>query len=127
MDEAERKEWTRRVLAFLNHEKRRCTYGALADTLGVLPQAVGQYLGEIRQEASWVVRKETGMPTGYPPDKLAKEFPKDPKDRPAPIDCPEELRRLVSGFDGGGIDPFEGKVTSGKEKKAGCKSGMALT
>ncbi len=53
-----------------------------------------------------------------PPDKLADGFPKDPKDRPAPIDCQEELRRLVSGFDGGEIDPFEGKATSGKEKKA---------
>ena len=75
MDEAERKEWPRRVLAFLNYEKRRCTYSALADILGVPPQAVGQYLGEIRQEASWVVGKRSGMPKGYPPGKTGRWLP----------------------------------------------------
>jgi len=104
MDNTERREWTRRVLAFLNHEKRRCTYGALAGVLGVPPRSVGRrYLGDIRQEASWVVGKQTGMPTGYPPCKLADGFPKDPGDGPAPIDCPGELRRLVARFDGGDV------------------------
>ena len=86
---------TRRVLAYLNHEKRRCTYGALAGVLGVSAQSVGKALGQKRPEASWVVCKATGLPTGYTEDQLAEDLPSKP------IECPEELRKRVPEFDNG--------------------------
>jgi hypothetical protein len=53
------------VLLFLNHEKVRATYGAVAECIGVIPQAMGERLGERTPEASWVVSAEDGRPTGY--------------------------------------------------------------
>jgi len=91
MDKAERKKCAKRVLACLNCKKRRCTYGALGGILGVVPRSVGQYLGNRRRRASWVVRKDTGTPSSYAPDQLAAGL----CDGPKPISCPEKLRRLV--------------------------------
>ena len=96
MDDAKRKGWTWLVLAFLNHKKRRCTFGALAGVLGVPAQSVGQYLGSRRPYASWVVNKKTGYPTGYTLDQLAEGLRDDPYD---PIDDSEDLRRHVSKFE----------------------------
>ena len=53
------------VLAYLNEACVRCTYGAVADAVGIAPQSVGQYLGKRCKEASWVVSAKTGEPTGY--------------------------------------------------------------
>ena len=53
------------VLAYLNEACVRCTYGAVAKAIGVAPVSVGEYLGEKRKEASWVVNGETEEPTGY--------------------------------------------------------------
>ncbi|MCY4261280.1 MAG: hypothetical protein OXC91_13585 [Rhodobacteraceae bacterium] len=93
MDDLERKEWTRRVLACLNHEKCRCTYGALARILGLANQGVGRHLGDPRPETSWVVLKATGQPGGdWAPDRLAEGL----CDGPEPISCHEELKRLVT-------------------------------
>lgn len=57
------------ILAYLNDACVRCTYGAVGEIIGVPPQSVGSYLGEPRPEASWVVRADTGQPTGYNPDQ----------------------------------------------------------
>ncbi len=94
MTEAERHREADRILQHLNTAKRRCTYGALAGLLEVHAREVSQYLGDKRPEASWVVRKDTGRPTGYAPDQLAEGL----CDGPAPITDPEELRRLVDGL-----------------------------
>ena len=54
------------VLAYLNEACVRCTYGAVAEAIGVTPQSVAKhYLGERRKEASWVVNAKTEEPTGY--------------------------------------------------------------
>ena len=54
------------VLAYLNKARVRCTYKAVGDAIGRVPaQSVGQRLGAKRKEASWVVRADTGEPTGY--------------------------------------------------------------
>ena len=54
------------VLAYLNEACVRCTYGAVAEAIGVAPQSVAKhYLGERRKEASWVVNAKTEEPTGY--------------------------------------------------------------
>ena len=94
MNHKERMERTKHVLEYLNHEQRRCTYGALAGILGVKPRGVAQYLGDRRKETSWVVRADRGKPRGFAVDQMAEGFSGSPE----PIDCSHELRRLVDGF-----------------------------
>ena len=55
------------ILAYLNLKKVRATYGAMAEILGIHALKVGQYLGEKRPYASWIVSKDSGMPSGYKP------------------------------------------------------------
>lgn len=54
----------------MQHEKVRCTYGAMADYIGTSPRDVGVYLSPRRPEASWVVSKKSGLRTGYEPYQL---------------------------------------------------------
>ena len=57
-----------KILDYLNAARVRCTYKAVAEVLGGSPQSVAKnYLGKRRPEASWVVRRDTGKPTGYCP------------------------------------------------------------
>jgi hypothetical protein len=53
------------ILDFLNERKMRAHYGAVAGVLGVSPRSVGTMLGEQSPRASWVVAKESDMPTDY--------------------------------------------------------------
>lgn len=53
------------VVQFLNGERTRATYGAVAGILGVPPRSVGGMLGSRRPEASWIVNDDTGLPTEY--------------------------------------------------------------
>jgi alkylated DNA nucleotide flippase Atl1 len=53
------------ILQFLDAEKVRATYGAVADVLGISPRSVGALLGSRRPKASWVVNAASGEPTGY--------------------------------------------------------------
>lgn len=53
------------ILDYLCTIQTRCTYAAIAEVLGIEPQSVGRYLGQMRPEASWVVNGKTGEPTGY--------------------------------------------------------------
>ena len=53
------------ILEFLNEKRIRCTYTAVAEAIGTVPISVSSYLGRRRPEASWVVSKENGNPTGY--------------------------------------------------------------
>ena len=57
-------------IAFLDRNKIRATYGAVADAAGVPHRSVGRLLGERCPRASWVVNAATGEPTGY--SELAK-------------------------------------------------------
>jgi hypothetical protein len=63
-----------KILDYLNQVKTRCTYGAVADVLGINSQSVGQKLGERRPEASWVVNSQTGDPTDYTDDEKHPEL-----------------------------------------------------
>ena len=58
-------EKIRIIIDYLNKVKTRCTYGVVAEILGVTSQSVGKHLGERRPEASWVVNSKTGDPTDY--------------------------------------------------------------
>lgn len=53
------------ILAFLNDEEIRATYGAVAGVLGLVPRSLGAALGEKRPEVSWVVNAESQLPTDY--------------------------------------------------------------
>ena len=81
------------ILDYLNTEKVRCTYGAAAGVLGIIPISVGRQLGERRREASWIVSKETGRPTGYTPEQIHQDLSMS---RRKPIAEPEKLERLVN-------------------------------
>ena len=70
-------QYAHEILEFLNEEKKRCTYKAIGDVIGVYHRNVNErYLGKRREEASWVVRKRDGLPSGYSPDKLHPLFRK---------------------------------------------------
>jgi len=77
------------IIDCLNHEKIRCTYGAVAGVLGIIPQEVEERLGKPHPKASRVVNEKTGPPSGYNlhPDLLRK---------PAPITEARELERLLA-------------------------------
>jgi hypothetical protein len=49
------------ILQFLNHDKVRATYGAVAEVLGVIPRSMGARLGTRRPEASWIVSASNGL------------------------------------------------------------------
>ena len=55
------------IIQFLNHQQVRATYGAVAEVLGVIARSMGARLGGAahNREASWVVSKETELPTDY--------------------------------------------------------------
>lgn len=88
-----------RIVAFLNTEHRRATYGAVGEALGLPAQTIGGMLGRRRPEASWVVSAETLEPTGYGAgDKHAALH-----ERPEVITTGLELLRRMSGLmEGGG-------------------------
>lgn len=79
------------ILDYLNKTKTRCTYGALAEVLGVSPRSVGPLLGRRRPEASWVVNTKTGEPTGY----LKSEKHTDLFTNDEIIQSASELRRVL--------------------------------
>ena len=79
------------ILAYLNRERVRCTYGAAGGLLGVAPVAVSRLLGHRRPEASWVVLARTGLPTGYSPDQMHPEL----RGNPAIIADAAELRERL--------------------------------
>ena len=60
-----------KILDYLNAARVRCTYKAVGEALGGVPaQCVAPcFLGERRKKASWVVKAETGQPTGYTSDQ----------------------------------------------------------
>jgi hypothetical protein len=53
------------VLQHLNEVETRCTYGALGGYLEIPANFVSNFLGPKRPEASWIVRKDNHVPTGY--------------------------------------------------------------
>ena len=94
MDRKDREKLVECVLVYLNHEKQRCTYGALASMLGVKPIEVSAYLGNKRPETSWVVAADTGKPTKFTEDQLAEGL----CDGSEPIVCSNALSQKVSDF-----------------------------
>lgn len=82
-------EKLKKIVDYLNQVKTRCTYGAVADVLGVNPKNIGAYLGERRPEVSWIVNSKTHEPTDY----LDSEKHPDLYRTNMVISSPEVLRR----------------------------------
>jgi hypothetical protein len=83
-----------KIVAFLNAEHRRATYGAIGESLGLPAQTAGGMLGQRRAEASWIVSAETLEPTDYGAgDEHAALH-----ERPEVITTGLELLRRMSGL-----------------------------
>jgi alkylated DNA nucleotide flippase Atl1 len=90
---AERDVSLQAILEFLNRERIRATYGAVAEALGIPVRSVGRALGTRRQEASWVVNAKSGKPTKYGPGETHPAL----RQRPGIIRTGADLlRRLKS-------------------------------
>lgn len=79
------------IIRFLNQEKVRATYGAVAGVLGVVAQSMGARLGPHTPEASWIVNAKTGRPTGYAAGEVHPDLTMDP----VIITTADELRRRM--------------------------------
>jgi len=55
------------ILDFLSAHKLRATYTAVGEVIGFDRTAVARFLGQRRPRASWVVRADSGEPSGYSP------------------------------------------------------------
>ena len=62
------------ILQFLNENRIRATYKAVADVIGVIPRSVGALLGDRRPDASWIVSANDGLPTGYSQPEIHPEL-----------------------------------------------------
>lgn len=80
------------ILHTLGTSRRRATYSAVAEYLGVHRRSVAKLLGSRRPEASWIVSARTGLPSGY----LQTEMHPNLKDDPRIIRTGRELSNLVS-------------------------------
>jgi hypothetical protein len=80
------------ILDVLNRARIRATYVAVGEVLGIPAQSVGQVLGIMRVEASWVVNAKTTMPTGYARHQLHPDLL-----RSGVISSGAQLRQLLRG------------------------------
>ncbi|HEX6573515.1 MAG TPA: hypothetical protein VF042_00975 [Gemmatimonadaceae bacterium] len=79
------------ILTELNRHHQRATYAAVAGLLGSSPRSLMS--GRDRNpESSWVVRRETGQPTGYDADQKHRALTEQER----VIESPEELRVWLS-------------------------------
>ena len=65
------KEQVDEILECCNEKQIRCTYEAVGEVLGVPAHAVNhRILGKKRQEASWIVGVNSGIPKDYDAERL---------------------------------------------------------
>lgn len=79
------------ILNFLNDQKIRATYGAVAECIGTVAIAMGGILGDKDHRHSFVVSGGDGLPTGYGP---AERHP-DLESNSEIIRSCEDLRRRM--------------------------------
>ena len=79
------------ILDQLNEFHQRATYGAVAGVVNSSPRSLMS--GRDRdQRASWIVRRETGFPTGYSEEQKHAAL----TERERIIGSPDELRAWLS-------------------------------
>lgn len=62
------------VMTFLRNKRIRATYGAVGGAVGVVARSVGRRLGPRTKHNSWVVRKDSGLPSGYHASEMHEEL-----------------------------------------------------
>ena len=62
------------IVDLLDQHAQRATYGAVARLVGHSPRSLlkGRDRG---RKYSWIVNRETGLPTGYTPDQIDPRLP----------------------------------------------------
>lgn len=79
------------ILDELGTFHQRATYGAVAGVLDLSPRSL--MVGRDRDpRSSWIVSRQTGMPTGYTPEQMHPEL----NARERVLSSPEELRSWLS-------------------------------
>lgn len=79
------------ILDELGRFCQRATYGAVAGVLDASPRSL--MVGRDRDpRSSWIVSRQTGLPTGYTPDQTHPEITA----RERVLSSPEELRSWLS-------------------------------
>jgi hypothetical protein len=76
----------RQVLDLLNQHHQRATYGAVAGLFGKAPRSLMQGLPRDWRH-SWVVNKETGLPSEYPAGKIHPAI----RERPEILEAEQDL------------------------------------
>ena len=80
------------ALDALSRHGQRATYGSLSERAGgPIPQAVmGPH--DMDPRHAWIVRRDTGLPTGYP----ASAIPKNLEANPSVLSTPEALEKFLA-------------------------------
>ena len=79
------------ILDQLETFHQRATYGAVAGVVDSSPRSL--MIGRERnQQSSWIVSRQTGLPTGYTPEQTHPEL----AERERILATPEELRAWLS-------------------------------
>ncbi|MEO8604680.1 MAG: hypothetical protein ABI629_19080 [bacterium] len=89
---SDRRQQLDAIVAYLNAEKIRATYGAVAELLGILPRSIGQMLGTRRPSVSWIVNAGSSQPTAYEPQEMHPDLERTT----AIITTGAELRRRMN-------------------------------
>ena len=87
------------ILECLNYYRLRATYEAVGDVLGCGTRNVGRQLKEAHPRTSWVVDKNTRLPSdkAFPDDQPLLRHP-DLHRTDYVIESPEELRALITAY-----------------------------
>ena len=79
------------ILEHLDRFHQRATYGAVAGVVDSSPRSL--MLGREReQRSSWIVSRQTGLPTGYTPEQTHADI----SSRDRVLSTPEELRSWLA-------------------------------
>lgn len=82
-----------KFVEFLQRNRIRATYTALADAVDVPPRSLGRLLGERCPLASWIVNASTGKPTGYQVGEMHQELFTNPEVIATGEDLVRRMRR----------------------------------
>ena len=87
------------VVECLNHYRLRASYEAVGNVVGCGTRHVGRLLGESRPLTSWIVDKNTEMPStkAFPDDNPLLLHP-DLQRTDYVIKSPEELEALITAY-----------------------------
>lgn len=75
------------ILDLLDRNQQRATYGAVAGVVGRAPRSLMSGRQRTARD-SWIVKRETGLPAGYDPDRIHPDI----RSRDEVLSSPSDLR-----------------------------------